>query len=270
YGFRSAAGDGQRVFIETTRPELLPACVALVAHPTDARYRQLFGTTVRSPLFDVEVPVLAHELAQPDKGSGLAMICTFGDTTDVTWWRELQLPTRVIVERHGRIKADTPEWITSAPGRAAYAELAGKTVKQAQARTVELLRDAGELDGEPKPITHAVKFYERGDRPLEIVGSRQWYIRNGGRDPSLREALLERGRQLRWHPDHMRHRYESWVEGLNGDWLVSRQRFFGVPFPVWNPIGDDGALDYDHPIAAAEDTLPIDPSSEAPPGFTEA
>jgi len=268
YGF--ARPDGTKVMIETTRPELLAACVALVAHPTDARYQALFGTSVRSPLFDVEVPVLAHELAQPDKGSGLAMICTFGDTTDVTWWRELQLPARVIVERHGRVKADTPEWITSAGGRAAYAELAGKTVKQAQARSIELLRDAGELDGEAKPITHAVKFYERGDRPLEIVGSRQWYIRNGGRDAALRDALVARGRDLHWHPDHMRHRYESWVEGLNGDWLVSRQRFFGVPFPVWYPIDADGAIDYEHPILAAEETLPVDPSADAPPRYTEA
>ena len=266
YGFEAA--DGSKIMIETTRPELLAACVALVAHPGDARSRARFGSTVRSPVFGVEVPVLAHELAQPDKGSGAAMVCTFGDTTDVTWWRELQLPTRVIVERHGRIKADTPDWITSSKGRAAYGELAGKTVKQAQTRMVELLRETGELDGEPTPIVHPVKFYERGDRPLEIVGSRQWYIRNGGRDAALREALLERGRQLQWHPDYMRHRYESWVEGLYGDWLISRQRFFGVPFPVWYPVGPDGAPDQDHPILAAEDALPVDPSSDTPPGYT--
>jgi len=265
YGF--ARGDGSKVMVETTRPELLAACVALVAHPSDARYQPLFGTTVTSPLFEVQVPVVAHELAQPDKGSGLAMICTFGDTTDVTWWRELQLPTRVIVERHGRIKTETPEWITSDAGREAFAELAGKTVKQAQAATVSLLRDAGELDGEPRPITHFVKFYEKGDRPLEIVGSRQWYIRNGGRDAALRDALLARGRELQWHPDYMRHRYESWVEGLNGDWLVSRQRFFGVPFPVWYPVTEDGSTDHEHPILAEESSLPVDPSSDTPPGY---
>jgi valyl-tRNA synthetase len=265
-----ALPDGGAALIDTTRPELLPACVALVAHPDDDRFRPLFGSTARSPLFDVEVPVLAHELAQPDKGTGLAMVCTFGDTTDVTWWRELQLPAWVIVERNGRIKADTPPWITTDGGRAAYAELAGKTVKQAQARTVELLREAGALVGEPRPITHFVKFYEKGDRPLEIVGSRQWYIRNGGRDAGLREALLARGRELEWHPEYMRHRYESWVEGLNGDWLVSRQRFFGVPFPLWYPLDADGAVGYDRPILAAEDALPVDPSSDTPPGYTEA
>jgi valyl-tRNA synthetase len=267
YAFRSTA-DGAPVAIETTRPELLPACVALVAHPDDERYAPLFGTTVRSPLFDVEVPVLAHELAQPDKGSGIAMICTFGDTTDVTWWRELDLPVRNILERNGRLRPEPPAAITSESGRAAYAELAGKTTKQAQVRIVELLREAGELEGEPRPITHPVKFYEKGDRPLEVVTSRQWYLRNGGRDDTLRDALLRRGKDLEWHPGWMQQRYDSWVEGLNGDWLVSRQRFFGVPFPLWYPVRADGSIDHDTPIVPAEDMLPIDPSSDVPPGFT--
>ena len=268
YGF--ARPDRTKVMVETTRPELLAACVALVAHPDDPRYQPLFGATVKSPLFGVSVPVLAHELAQPDKGSGIAMICTFGDLTDVTWWRELSLPVRSIVERNGRIKAEPPDAITSPAGRAAYAELAGKTIKQAQTRVVELLSEAGELDGEAKPITHPVKYYENGDRPLEIVASRQWYIRNGGRDPSLRAHLAGLGGELRWHPGWMKQRYESWVEGLNGDWLISRQRFFGVAFPLWYPVGDDGEPDFEHPIAPPEDGLPIDPSSDVPPGYAEA
>jgi len=266
YGFLRADGQGA-VEVETTRPELLPACVALVAHPEDERYRPLFGTTVTSPVFGVEVPVVSHELAQPDKGSGIAMICTFGDTTDVTWWRELRLPTRSILERNGRTKAECPDWITAAAGREAYERLAGKTVSQAQAAVVELLREQGALVGEPKPITHPVKFYEKGDRPLEIVTSRQWYIRNGGRDDDLRMALKKRGAELDWHPTFMRHRYESWVEGLNGDWLISRQRYFGIPFPVWYPVGHDGAADHDAPILPPEDALPVDPSSDCPPGF---
>ena len=269
YAFRSA-GPAEKVYIETTRPELLAACVALVAHPADERYQQLFGTAVVSPLFGVEVPVVAHELAQPDKGSGIAMICTFGDTTDVTWWRELELPIRAIVGRNGRIVDEPPAGITSAPGRAAFAELAGKTVKQAHVRVVEMLREAGELDGEPKPITHPVKFYERGDRPLEFVTSRQWYIRNGGRDEALRAQLSALGAELQWHPPWMRQRYDSWVDGLNGDWLISRQRFFGVPFPLWYPLDASGQPDHARPIIPSESALPIDPSSDTPPGYDEA
>ena len=265
YGF--ARPDGDKVMIETTRPELLAACVALVAHPGDARYEALFGTTVRSPLFDVDVPVVAHGLADPEKGSGIAMVCTFGDTTDVTWWRELNLPVRSIIERNGRLRDEVPEWITSTAGRAAYETLAGKTVKQAQVAVVELLRDAGELDGEPKPIQHPVKFYENGDRPLEIVTSRQWYIRNGGRDPALRATFVAKGEELAWHPPFMRQRYDSWVEGLTTDWLISRQRFFGVPFPLWYPITAAGDVDYDHPIVPDTETLPMDPSSDVPPGY---
>ncbi len=261
---------GEPLFIETTRPELIAACVALVAHPDDVRYQPLFGSTVRTPLFDVEVEVRAHELADPEKGSGIAMICTFGDITDVTWWRELDLPTRSIMGADGRLIAEAPEAITSTTGQEHYAELAGKTVNQARRRIVELLTESGDLDGEPRPITHPVKFYEKGDRPLEIITSRQWYIRNGGRDLDLREALLHRGKELHWHPPYMQVRYENWVEGLTGDWLISRQRFFGVPFPVWYPVTDDGEVDHDHPIVAAEDTLPIDPSSDVPPGFDES
>jgi valyl-tRNA synthetase len=261
--------SGDPVVIETTRPELIPACVALVAHPDDTRYQPLFGSAVRTPLFDVEVPVVAHPLADPEKGSGIAMICTFGDLTDVTWWRELDLPARPVVEWDGRLKADPPEVITADAGRAAYADLAGKTIRQAQRRVVELLGEAGELVGDPKPVTHAVKYYERGDRPLEIITTRQWYIRNGGRDPNLRGELLARGRALQWHPAYMRARYESWVEGLNGDWLISRQRFFGVPFPLWYPVDADGQADHDHPILASENQLPVDPASEVPDGYDE-
>jgi valyl-tRNA synthetase len=264
--------NGEPILIETTRPELLAACVALVAHPDDERYRPLFGSTVRTPLFDVEVEVRAHELADPEKGSGIAMICTFGDLTDVTWWRELQLPTRPVVAPDGRIASEVPEWIAAAGerGSAAYAEIAGKSVKQAQTRIVELLRESGELDGEPKPITHPVKFFEKGDRPLEILTSRQWYLRNGGRDVPLREALLERGRELHWHPPHMRVRYENWVNGLNGDWLVSRQRFFGVSFPIWYPVDADGQPAHHSPILADEASLPVDPATDTPNGYEES
>ncbi|WP_324276803.1 valine--tRNA ligase [Blastococcus brunescens] len=261
-GFSSREGA---VWIETTRPELLPACVALVAHPDDERYQPLFGKTVRTPLFDVEVPVVAHRIAEPGKGSGIAMICTFGDLNDVTWWRELQLPTRAIVGWDGRILTDPPPGVPAQP----YDELAGKTMFSAQQRIVELLKESGHLDGEPRPITHPVKFFEKGERPLEIVTTRQWYIRNGGRDTDLRDALVARGKEIQWVPEHMRHRYDNWVEGLNGDWLISRQRFFGVPFPVWYRLDSSGEPVHDDPILAPEASLPVDPSSDVPPGFTE-
>ncbi|MFD1212723.1 valine--tRNA ligase [Arthrobacter sp. GCM10027362] len=268
YGFNTAAGE--KVYIETTRPELLPACVALVAHPDDERYQPLFGTKVTSPLFGVEVEVKAHPLAKPDKGAGIAMVCTFGDLTDVTWWRELRLPTRAIVGRDGRIIAETPEWITSDEGKANYAQLAGKTAFSAKEKIVELLGAAGELDGEPKTMMHPVNFYEKGDKPLEVVTSRQWYIRNGGRDEERRARLIDRGREIDFHPAFMRSRYENWIEGLNGDWLISRQRFFGVPIPVWYPLDAAGEPDYEHPILPSDEMLPVDPAAEPAPGYDEA
>ncbi|HJT02752.1 MAG TPA: valine--tRNA ligase [Pseudonocardiaceae bacterium] len=271
HDLRFAGTRGQAdVVIATTRPELVVSCVALVAHPDDERYQPLFGSTVRTPVFGVEVPVLAHHRAEPDKGTGIAMVCTFGDLADVMWWRELELATRAVIGKTGRLDGETPSWLTTEPARAAYARLAGKTIFGAQREMVELLRESGDLLGEPRPITHAVKFYEKGDRPLEIVTTRQWYIRNGGRSPELRAELIARGKELDWHPDHMRHRYDNWVEGLNGDWLISRQRFFGVPIPLWYQLDSDGCPNYEHPIVPDEAALPIDPQSHVPPGYTAA
>ena len=263
-------GPDGKVFIETTRPELLAACVALVANPEDERYKPLFGKTVRTPLFDVEVPVVAHRLAQIDKGSGIAMICTFGDVTDIIWWRELDLPNRAILGWDGRITDEIPEAITSSRGKEVFAELVGKTTFSAKQRIVELLQESGDMIGEPKPITHDVKFFEKGDKPLEIVSTRQWYIKNGGRDSDLRDRLIGFGKELNFVPDFMRVRYENWVNGLTGDWLISRQRFFGVPIPVWYPLDANGQPDYEQVLVPSIESLPVDPSSDAPAGYTES
>ena len=265
----NGANGSEPIVIDTTRPELVVSCVALVAHPDDDRYQPLFGTNVRTPVFGIEVPVLAHELAEPDKGTGIAMICTFGDTTDVTWWRELDLPTRACMARDGRFEAETPPWLTTDRAKEAYSRIARKAAGGAQIQMVELLRESGDLIGEPRPLQHAVKFFEKGDKPLEIVTSRQWYIRNGGRSEELKADLVARGDEVSWHPSFIQHRYTNWVEGLNGDWLVSRQRYFGVPIPVWYHLDAEGNPDHSRPIVPDEAELPIDPQAQCPPGFTE-
>jgi valyl-tRNA synthetase len=267
--FPHADGSGA-IEIDTTRPELIPACVALVAHPDDPRYAPLFGRAVLTPLFRVAVPVRPHALAEPDKGTGIAMVCTFGDLTDVTWWRELALPVRDVIQPNGTlgpVSWGSPGWESEDRGSAQrqYDQLAGLSATKARSRIVELLREEGSLLGEPRSIVHPVKFFEKGDRPLEIITSRQWFIRTN----NLREQLIQRGREIEWHPSYMRARYEDWVNGLVGDWCISRQRFFGVPFPVWYGVDADGATNYERRCVPPADRLPIDPSTDVPDGFRE-
>ncbi len=262
---------GGEALIDTTRPELIPACVALLAHPEDERHRELVGREAITPLFGTRVPVRSHHLVEREKGTGLVMVCTFGDVTDVMWWRELGLPVRSVLGPDGRLVGvpwGTPGWESEDldRARAEYEQLEGSTINQARRRIVELLEESGDLIGEPQPVTHSVKFFEKGERPVEIVTSRQWFIRT----VDHQDALIARGRELKWHPPYMRARFEDWVEGLTGDWCISRQRFFGVPFPVWYPIDETGAVRYEKPIGAREEQLPVDPSTESPDGFEDS
>ncbi|MEE9391499.1 MAG: valine--tRNA ligase [Planctomycetota bacterium] len=277
-GDLEAGNDDTEFKIMTTRPELLPACIAVVAHPDDKRYQPYFGKTAITPLFGAEVPILPAEHADPEKGTGILMVCTFGDAMDVDWWKQSKLPLKQIIGLTGRLLSvefgsGNFQSLNSAKAQKHYDEIAGLYPKQAKKRLAEILAEEGSgpkgqgaaLVGEPEPITHPVKFYEKGDRPLEFVPTRQWFVKILDK----KEELLAQGAKIDWHPPFMRKRFDSWVEGLNQDWCISRQRYFGVPFPVWYEVDDDSQPIYERPIFAEDAILPVDPLSDVPTGFTE-
>ncbi|OPX23933.1 MAG: valine--tRNA ligase [Planctomycetales bacterium 4484_113] len=235
------ASDGRRVPIATTRPELLPACVAVFVHPDDARYQDLIGKNLQTPHFNHEVEVMADELADPEKGTGIVMCCTFGDTTDIDWWQRHHLDTRVVIDERGRLNEHAQAF-------------AGMSLDEGRRAVVEQLREGGFLT-RSWSIQHPVNCHERCGTPLEFLITRQWYVRLLDK----KEQLVAQGAKCRWFPEHMGVRYRHWVENLKWDWGISRQRYFGVPFPVWY------CADCDEVIPAREEDLPVNPLHDAPP-----
>lgn len=229
----------ENIIISTTRPELLPSCVAIFYHPSDERYRHLKGKKAKVPLFNFEVPILEDENVDMAKGTGIVMCCTFGDITDIEWWRKHNLPLKISINKEGKMIVKGYE---------------GLSINEARKKIIEDLKLAGLLVGQKK-IMHIVNVHERCDTPIEFLVTKQWFIRY----LDLKEIFLKLGKQLKWHPEFMRVRYENWIKGLKWDWCISRQRYFGVPFPVWY------CKNCDNEILANEDELPVDPLIDKPP-----
>ena len=238
--FELTDGSGE-IRIATTRPELLAACVAVFVHPDDPRYKDLVGKHARTPIFGAEVPILADEHADREKGTGAVMCCTFGDVTDVAWWRTHDLPLRIRLTPDGRMTEEAGPY-------------AGLRIKQARAKILEDLHAAGKVV-EERQIEHTVGVHERCGTEIEYLVAGQWFVKI----LENKDRFIEAGRQIRWHPEHMRARYESWIEGLNWDWNVSRQRYYGVAFPIWYCKGC-GEI-----IPAHRGQLPVDPHEDPPP-----
>ncbi len=262
--------DGKKVSVMTTRPELLPACVALMYHPDDAAMYE--GKTARTPLFNVDVPMVADEKVNKEKGTGLVMCCTFGDDTDKEWWMTHKLADRIILNKYGKLDpALLALAVPNAPAELVAAiankKVSNKDPKNLGAREVIIaaLQEAGLLT-EQKPITHSVKCAERSGAPLEILPTHQWFVRIADK----KEALKAKADQCNWNPDYMKVRIDQWIEGLNQDWAISRQRYFGVPFPVWyvTPTDEDFPV-ITYTVTAHPSQLPVNPMTTVPKGFED-
>ena len=281
HDIRFGLADGGEFTISTTRPELLAACIAVVAHPDDERYQGWFGKTAITPLYGAEVPIIAAEHADPEKGTGILMVCTFGDSDGRGLVEDLRAcPLKQLIGLDGFMMeagfGEAPfHSVDPERAREFYGEIQGLYVENRRARRWRRLLgrdgtgpggDGAALVGEPEVIEHPVKFYEKGSRPLEFVTTRQWFTKI----LVHKDALVAQGEKIAWHPDFMRKRYAQWVQGLNQDWCISRQRYFGVPFPVWYPVRASGQPDYGRPIFAAAESLPVDPLADPAPGFDES
>jgi valyl-tRNA synthetase len=233
--------EGQNLPIATTRPELIPACVALYVNPTDERYNKLIGQKAVVPLMDYEVIIRGSDKVETETGTGLMMVCTWGDQEDLEKWRTDNLETRNILTEDGHLN-----------------DLSGKyeglTIKEAREQILNDLKEKGLLEKQ-EDLEHSVNVHERCDTPAELIQSKQWFIKIA----DLKEKWLELGHQIKWHPDYMINNYELWVNSLKWDWCVSRQRFYGVPFPFWI-CADCGTI-----ILADEKDLPVNPFEQKAP-----
>jgi len=227
--------DGTRLVISTTRPELIPGCVALFHAPDDKRYLALKGKTARVPFFDYEVPILESPDVDAAFGTGLMMVCTFGDGEDFKKWREHKLQTRIVITPHGRMNDLAGKY-------------AGLQITQARSVIIKDLEAAQLVLGE-KTVDQTVSIGERSGQPVEFQMAPQWFIRV----LDFKDDFLKRSAELKWRPAHMKTRLDHWIEGLRYDWNISRQRFYGVPFPVWY-VKETGDI-----VLADQDSLPVDP-----------
>lgn len=232
--------DDEYLVISTTRPELLPSCVCLFVHPDDKRYQEYVGKNAVVPLFEHEVPIKQDQRVDKEKGTGIVMCCTFGDQTDMEWYYAHNLPLKIAITENGKM--------TELAG-----EYKGLSIEQARKKILEDLED-NDLIVSQKPIQHTVNVHERCGTPIEFLVTKQWFIKY----LDLKKEFLKKGEELNWYPEFMKHRYDNWVNGLQWDWCISRQRYFGVPFPVWY------CKKCKEVILADEDQLPVDPITDKP------
>ncbi len=232
--------DNEEFTIATTRPELLPAIVCVFVNPNDEARKHLIGKTAHIPVIDVEVPILADEKVSIDKGTGVVMCCTFGDQTDIEWWKKYNLPLKYIFTKDGKIIDDVPNY-------------GGMKIKEARKQIIEDLTVGGYVE-KIEELEHEVQTHERCGREVEYSVMKQWFIDT----TSHKEDFLKIGEEIKWHPEHMKNRYDEWVENIMWDWCISRQRYFGVPFPVWY------CKTCGKPVFAKEADLPVNPLVDTP------